>query len=358
MKEEGSRIEKITELLPEGWREKARETGAITRSRKIKTPEELLRLNLLYQTSGGSFGKTSAMLKFTEENSLNKNAVYERILKSKEWLRWMCENTCRETGYLAPRPEWLEGKTVCLIDGTNESKRGSKQADFRLHYCMELFTVKMREMLLTEAVEGEKLSRFHNIGKNDVILADRMFGTLQGISHLIEKECEYVLRLKSGAFNLYDKTQEKVELSSYFDYLAENESGDGLFWYKKDNQYHQIRICAVRKTEEAVQTGITQIKKSNSKEKRGKVTQKQREYNHFIIVATNLFNQSATRIMELYRMRWQIELVFKRFKSIFNYDEMPSKLKDSAETWFYGKLLVAALCESLVNKGRFSPNPE
>lgn len=63
----------------------------------------------------------------------------------------------------------------------------------------------------------------------------------------------------------------------------------------------------------------------------------------------------AEKILGLYRMRWQIELVFKRFKSIFHYDEMPSKNEKTAYAWFYGKLFVAAICESLVNKGRFSP---
>ena len=54
-------------------------------------------------------------------------------------------------------------------------------------------------------------------------------------------------------------------------------------------------------------------------------------------------------------MRWEIELVFKRIKSIFRYGEMPSKLEKTAESWFYGKLLLSYICESLVNKGRFSP---
>lgn len=50
-------FKKIIELMPLGWEEKAKELKAITRSRKIKNAEELLRLNLLYLTSGESFGK-------------------------------------------------------------------------------------------------------------------------------------------------------------------------------------------------------------------------------------------------------------------------------------------------------------
>jgi IS4 transposase len=54
-------------------------------------------------------------------------------------------------------------------------------------------------------------------------------------------------------------------------------------------------------------------------------------------------------------MRWEIELVFKRLKSLFHYNEIPSKLEGTAHAWFYGKLLLAGLCETVVNKGRFFP---
>jgi IS4 transposase len=60
----------------------------------------------------------------------------------------------------------------------------------------------------------------------------------------------------------------------------------------------------------------------------------------------------------LYRARWQIEIAFKRLKSLFHYNDLPEKREDSIRAWFYGKLLLAALCETLVNIGRFSPSGE
>lgn len=357
MEKRENNFKRITSLMPCGWEEKARETGAITRSRKIKNAEELLRLNLLYLTSGGSFGKTAAMLKLTEELSLNKNAVYERIAKSGEWLRWLSENICRNSGQLAERPDWLSKKRVCLIDASDEAKPGSNKADYRLHYCVELFTLEMVEMQLTESSKGEKLTNFYNLTKGDLIIADRAYGTIKGLEHLIEKGCEFVIRLRSNAFKVYDANKELVELSVYFESLAENETGEITLNYKTGNEYKPIRICAVRKTAEAEMKGISQIKRSNSKKMRGKVSEKQSIYNKFVIVATNL-NAESKNIMELYRMRWQIELVFKRLKSIFSYDKMPSKSKATIEAWFYGKLLIAAICEALVNMGRFSPVEE
>ena len=91
---ENKKIEEITEYLPPSWKEKARETGAFRRARHIKTEEDLLALNLLYITNGGSFQTASAMMKLTKGISLNKNAAYERITASGQWLRCMAEEMC------------------------------------------------------------------------------------------------------------------------------------------------------------------------------------------------------------------------------------------------------------------------
>jgi hypothetical protein len=52
-----------------------------------------------------------------------------------------------------------------------------------------------------------------------------------------------------------------------------------------------------------------------------------------------------------------VEIVFKELKSLFGYNHIPSKLDATARAWFYGKLLLAALCENIINRGRFSPSP-
>ena len=56
------RFKQLLGLLPEGWEAKAKELGAFQRAREIKSPEELLRLILLYLTEGKSFAGTSALI--------------------------------------------------------------------------------------------------------------------------------------------------------------------------------------------------------------------------------------------------------------------------------------------------------
>jgi IS4 transposase len=82
----------------------------------------------------------------------------------------------------------------------------------------------------------------------------------------------------------------------------------------------------------------------------------QRAYNRYVVLVTSITDAAPELLLDLYRQRWQIELAFKRLKSLFKYHEIPVYAEQSARSWFYGKLLLAALCETWVNKGRFSPS--
>jgi hypothetical protein len=357
MEGENNGFDKVLELLPAGWEEKAKELKALVRARGIKTPEELLRLILVYLTEGKSFAGTSAVINMGGGGALNKNAAYSRIRNSAEWLEWLCVNLLRQGGCMAEKPRWLEGKDVYLIDGSEVVYGGSKKNYSMLHYCLDAYTLSMKEMHLTGGHEGEKLARFELPGPGVIVLADRMYGNIPGMEHLRERGSGFVLRLRGRAFTVYDGAGRKIELLDRFRGLKEGESGSARVYYRVNGQDIPVRVCALRKDQESERAGLKRLTKTKQRKRRGgPVSDVQRAYNKYIVVATSLDEGvPAERVLELYRVRWQIELAFKRLKSLFQYNEIPVKLERSARAWFYGKLLLAALCETLVNTGRFSP---
>lgn len=348
-------MEKIYEIMPEGWKEAAKTEKALVRGRNIKTPEELLRLNFLYQTSGESYGLTAALTQISEnQEKLNKTAVQKRIVNSAGWLKWICENLCRQEGFIAEPPEWLKKYRVCVVDASDYAAQGSHKADFRLHYMAELFSLNTTEMYFTGAEEGETLTRYTKIKKNDLIIGDRAYGTITGISHILEHNAEFVIRLRSNSFNLYNSQKEKFDLTEELMNWESGKTVDLKLFCKKGNDYIPIRVCALAKTEEQIKKSEKKIKKSNSGHK--EPSQLQYIWNKYIVVVTSLKDEiSFNRVLELYRMRWQIELIFKRFKSIFGGREFTARKEESVKAWFYGKLLLAIICETFVKKGRFSP---
>ena len=74
------------------------------------------------------------------------------------------------------------------------------------------------------------------------------------------------------------------------------------------------------------------------------------EYAKYIIIFTTYPEQdfSAVEVLEWYRIRWQVELVFKRLKSLAELGHLPKYDDESAKAWLYGKLLVGLLIEKLV----------
>ena len=67
-----------------------------------------------------------------------------------------------------------------------------------------------------------------------------------------------------------------------------------------------------------------------------------------LVFLTNNTEWSASSIADLYRCRWQIELVFKRMKSILGLGHLPKKDPASARAWLHGKLLTSLLVERVI----------
>jgi hypothetical protein len=353
------RFGQMLELLPEGWEEKARELGALRRARKIQTPEGLLRLILLYLTEGKSFAGTSAIAALSGEEAMSKVAVFKRMRSSAAWLQWMCENIYRNAGLTGAKPEWLKGKNVILVDGTEDVKCGVRRQCYMLHYSLDLFTLAAREFLITDMRTGEKLANFKQFGRNDIVMGDRIYGTLPGISYLKQRKAGYALRVNSRGFTVYDGKNRKIDLLRRLSRLKEGKTADITGKCVINGRYEPFRVCAMRKDADSERAGLKRLAKTNQRKRGGKpVSDLQRENNKYIIVATSLGKEeaAAAQVLELYRTRRQIEIAFKRLKSLFHYNDLPAENKESAKAWFYGKLLLAALCETLVNTGRFSPS--
>jgi hypothetical protein len=320
-------FEDLLSVLPEGWQEKAKELGALRRAREIKTPEDLLKLIFLYLTAGKSFGNTAALLQLDKKCHLNKIAVYNRIGNSGEWLRWLCEHICRQRRTLAEKPAWLEGKRVCLADASDEPVYGSSKAGFRLHYCLDLFDLNVREMRLIDAGEGETLCNFQQFDEDDVVIGDGAYGTIEGIEYLREKGSDFALRYQTDSFPLYDMEYRMVEVLRCFEHLQTGESAGVDLYYLAGKEYKPIRLCG----------------------------EAEEEINRYVITATSFTSVEPGLITELYRYRRQIVQVFTHLKSIFHYNEIPAKVNKLTKAWFYGKLLLAATNGGSGGSGTFGP---
>ena len=90
--------EVVSSFLPEGWRELARETGALKGLRKDKSVDALLRTLLLHLACGHSLRETVVRARKANLADLSDVALLKRLRKSGDWLHALCVALFREQG--------------------------------------------------------------------------------------------------------------------------------------------------------------------------------------------------------------------------------------------------------------------
>jgi hypothetical protein len=342
--------EAFKQLLPQGWEEKAKELGIIGKKKKFKTPEEVIRVVLIHLATGSSLKQAAMLASLGGIVDVSDVAILDKLKKCSELFRWMAERMLEEKGINLIPIEAFEPYNVKAIDATVVNEPGSRGTDWRIHYSMELFSLRCVEYMITGPEKGESCTNF-SVSNNDLILGDRGYCNAKGMNYISGKGGYFALRYKRDGCTFYDDSGEKIDVLENLKRLKDIESLDlkaniKINGSKRDKR--AVRICALKKDKESAQKARKKTAKE-LKKKQKKVSQETLEYQDYIIVVTNLpDSHSADMIFELYRLRWQVELEFKRLKSIFGLGQLPKKDEQSAKAWLHGNLVVALLAQKVI----------
>ena len=124
----------------------------------------------------------------------------------------------------------------------------------------------------------------------------------------------------------------------------------------EDHAPISTRLCVVRKSQTAIALAQKKLRRYASKHGT-KLQPETLVYAQYVMVLTTFPAPyfSLQQVLDHYRFRWQIELVFKRFKQIAQLGHLPKFDQDSAKAWLYGKLFVTLLTEKLIQHARAIP---
>lgn len=342
-------------FLPEGWQSHAVKLGALLRKRKVKSAETLLRVLLIHFASGKSLRTTIAYAREAGICDINDVALLNRLRDSKEWLRWISFELLKELK-ASPFPEQLLKKfRVRLVDGSSISGPGSKGTDWRIHYCFLLNSFQCDTFKITDPKVGEKLE-LYPVRQGDLIIGDRGYCKRKGITYVLQKQGHVLIRFHSNNLPLYKRNKTKFPVLEHLKSLEQTEVGDWDVWFisPDDNKMIKGRICALRKSEHAIEIAKNKLIKT-AKKKGRKLRPETLEYAEYIVLFTtvNRHKFQGSEMLSLYRERWQIELVFKRLKSILGIGKLPKRHSESCKAWLHGKMLVALLVERLYQEAEF-----
>ena len=352
--------EMLVSLLPEDWREQARSYRAVARLRGFSTVESLLRCLLLHVGCGYSLRETAARAELADLADVSDVTLLNRLRQAEAWLQQMCVSLLRERGLSLQ--QGLAGRVLRVLDGTHVKEPGKTGTQWRIHYSLQLPNLACDYFSITPVTgkgNHEKLDRFP-AHRGELLLADRGFCRAADIAAVCGQGADVLVRFGTVSMVVYQGD------GTRFDWLAQvqqitqaGEIRQWPVWIDGEPGKGRIegRLCAIRKSQEAIER--SQHKLRRRRQLKGHQTrQATRTSAEYILVFTTLPDAEATaeQVLDCYRLRWQIELVFKRLKSIVALGHVPKYDLRSAHAWLYGKLLVALLSQKLTQLGAtFSP---
>ena len=344
----------LTKLLPAGWEDQARILGALKFSRQLNGPDNLLRILLMYFSDGCSMRETVARARAGDLANISDVGLLKRINKSGEWLRWMSERLIHETPVSAMKCSALEGRRLLAVDGSVVREPGAITAVWRLHYTMDIDTLSCQEMQITSTRVGESLTRFA-VRPGDVVIADRGFANRRGVNHILDHGGDVLVRMNLCSLPLQDEHGAPFVQLSNLRTLQAGQTGEWPATLQGTKGAVAVRVCAYRKTDEQCIESERKYRQYINK-KQQKFNADTLEASAYVVVVTTLNSLDAAGILALYRHRWQVELAFKRMKSLLGFGHLKKKDAEGAKAWLQGKLFVACLIERLIALGdHFSP---
>jgi hypothetical protein len=343
----------LKRFFPNGWEQAAQDLGAWRRKpRSIPTTESLMRLFLIHLADGCSLRETVVRAREGHLADISDVALLKRLNAAGEWLRWLAVKLIERRGVASQPPAWLSSYKVRTVDASVVNEPGSTGTNWKVHYCLQLFGLQCDEFYLTGPRIGESFRRFQ-ISPGDLMMGDRAYGNVKGFKYVQEQGGHFLTRLKNKAFTLVDESNKTKTFLELMSPLAIGEIGNwNMRVLTKNSDELTLRICALRMSEESAENAIRRAKKEMSK-KQKKLNDETLALHRYIVVATSLPESiSARQILELYRARWQIELAFKRLKSIMGLGHLPKVEEASSRAWIHGKLFVAFLAQAITEEGR------
>jgi len=340
--------------LPEGIEEKMRDTGAFTRSRKIKQPTDLLRIVLAYPVLNKSLPNLSRWASEKGIADLSFISIWERMQEMVVFLRWLVGDMLSQI--VLPVES---GLVLAPLDATTFSLPGSNKRDWLVHMVWmqgQLVTIRLSKARGERT--GESLKHLDNAPQNAVIMGDRVYGTPTGLTHALKKGMRYIVRFSWNHLPLFEMAEcttpiaPEQQLSS----MTCGEIREFSAWVKSNNEAFPCRIVVVKKDKQSAEKALRHciyesIRKGHTPKK---ITLFMAQ---FITLATNLSETDVTKesVTEAYRWRWQIEREFRRFKSTTYIRKLVNQKDTTVEVYLLAAMVAWLLAHRIAQQKTFFP---
>lgn len=335
--------------------ESARETKAFLRPREIKDAVDLLRMILAYCLGERGLRLTAAWAASVGLVDISGVGLLYRLRQCGDWLELLIGKVLSSAAPMASR-----GRLIRIVDATTVPKAGAAAKKnsqlWRIHSAFDLPHERFGHFELTDQKEGERLDRIPVV-KGEIRIADRAYLQPERMATVLGRGADVLIRAGWKSARWLDAKGNLFDLIAALRKASARGLIDQPIWVgRKGGAALALRLVAIKKPPEAAAEARRKAHRDAQRE--GYQLSKQAlAAADWVILITSLSPDDFTTddILALYRLRWRIELGFKRLKSLVGLKSPPGINARSARPYILAHLLVILLLEPLVERIEDSP---
>lgn len=342
----------VLNMMPADLESSALAKLALRRKRAITSAGDLLRLALCYGLCDFSLRQSAAWAELIGLGSMSDVAVLNRLRGASDWLGHLVLRWLQDRGL----PSNVPRMAVRVVDATSISGPGSKGTDWRVHLGLDLAGMRIRSAEVTGAGEGETLLR-HTVAPGEIVLADGGYAHREGVASVLDDGGHVVVRINWRNFPLETRRGASLDIVTCLQMLQPGELGDWPVQFRVKQRVYPVRLVALRMSQAAAKRAHKRLRRTAARKGR-QVDGRSLQAARYVYIITDMDPQSlpVAEALELYRLRWQIEIAFKRLKGIVHLDHVRAKSDELTRTYLCAKLLGALIVDEMCHGAlAFSP---
>jgi hypothetical protein len=343
--------EQVRTQLPRDAEEQAFRLRAFVRCREIESVGDLLRGLLAYVLCVHSFRQLGSWAVLLGRANISDTAWRKRLKQANAWLLWLLAAMLSGPQVCSEQTTSSGMGRIILVDATRIKEVGGTGDDWRVHSAYDLRASCLIQVHITDQHTAESLQHFH-LQPFDLLIADRGYGYRKNIAYAYQQRAYVILRFAPSTCPLLDQRLQPLDIVKWLKQVKRGTHCRNAWCIHEDKKYHVRIIASALPPEKAAEA---RKKREQEAKKKGKQLQPDTLFLvGWMLLITNLPKRpwSYKRIIQLYRARWQIELLFKRMKQMMHMHVTRSKTPQGCESSLLAWLVLWALQEQEAHEAR------